>query len=478
MSLRAPHNQAMRASFFFLSLGICAGALFATRDARACGGCFHEEPRPQQQQAITVVTDHRMIFAVSKDQTTLYDQIRYQGDPEKFAWVLPIADTVEVGLSADVMFASLDQITKTTLNSPQLPPCPPPPICGSGDYQSGCNCIFGFASSAPTNEGARNFGEDAALAADSGGVQITKQEVVGPYETVQIKASDPMSITDWLAMNKFAIPDDVKPIIAAYQKEGFGFLALKLQPGLNVNAMRPVRVTTKGAGLTLPLRMVAAGTGASVGITLWIVAEGRYEPQNFPFYRISDDDLVWDWATASSNYATLRDSMTKSSNGFAWEIESSLDVSRSTLESLVLSGGTGFGGITPAEFDYDPVNDPMNPKTAEQVRQEDFDTIFSGMQTRSARITRIRADLSRAALATDLALTASADQGVLSNVRMVTKDTNRPACPTYPPCPPNPNDGGRGGSACNTTTSSADDFGMALFATALVAALLRRRRRS
>ena len=41
--------------------------------------------------------------------------------------------------------------------------------------------------------------------------------------------------------------------------------------------MRPIRVTTQGASLALPLRMAAVGTGATVGITLWVVSDGRYE---------------------------------------------------------------------------------------------------------------------------------------------------------------------------------------------------------
>ena len=51
-------------------------------DARACGGCFHG---PTQNG--DVITDHRMIFSVSPQQTTLYDEIEYQGNPASFAWV-------------------------------------------------------------------------------------------------------------------------------------------------------------------------------------------------------------------------------------------------------------------------------------------------------------------------------------------------------------------------------------------------------
>ena len=67
-----------------------------------------------------------MLLAVSPQQTTLYDQIRYAGNPESFAWVLPIQGTVDVGLSADVLFASIDSLTTTTIYPPPVS-CPGPP---------------------------------------------------------------------------------------------------------------------------------------------------------------------------------------------------------------------------------------------------------------------------------------------------------------------------------------------------------------
>ena len=80
----------------------------------------------------------------------------------------------------------------------------------------------------------------------------------------------------------YAIDPSVKPIIDAYTAEGFDFIALRLLPGQGVQQMKPVRVVTPGMSPTLPLRMVAAGTGANVAITLFVIGEGRYEAQNFP----------------------------------------------------------------------------------------------------------------------------------------------------------------------------------------------------
>jgi len=390
-------------------------------DARACGGCFIPTENP------TVVTDHRMILSVSKDQSTLYDQIKYSGSPSSFAWVLPISGTVQVGLSADIVFQALDGMTQTQI-SPPPQNCPPPPDCG---LQRG------------------SFSPSAGAAEDAnGGVTVTKREVVGPYETVQLKATSPGALATWLATNGFNVPADVQPVVDQYVNEKFDFLALKLVPGKTVQDMRPVRVTTTGASAVLPLRMVAAGTGSTVGIGLWVVGEGRYETQNFPSFVIPTSDIAWDWSQNKSNYTELRAQKTTAGGGKAWEIESSILLNPSNVQNAVNNGyyfnpGPN-GGVPPssdpeiqAQQAYLPVTDPQSGaviKTAQQVRTEDLETLFHGVPSTTARVTRMRADLAHAALNADLVMTASADQSELSNIRQLTKELNEPLCPVYNGC--------------------------------------------
>ncbi|MGD0528976.1 MAG: DUF2330 domain-containing protein [Polyangiaceae bacterium] len=391
-----------------LGLGVVSMAAMAD-DARACGGCFHG---PTQNG--DVITDHRMIFSVSPQQTTLYDEIEYQGSPASFAWVLPIHGQVQVGLSADILFASLDQATQTTIDAPTLPPC------------NSCSCAAEV--NAPSAGGTASSGSSSG---GGGGVSVISQSVVGPYDTVQLQSTDPTALTDWLTANGFAIPTDIQPVIAAYVNEGFDFLALKLQPGQGVQAMRPVSVTTSGAGLSLPLRMVQAGTGATVGITLWVVAQGRYEAANFGNFTIDPTKLVWDWNAQTSNYTTLQQAAESAASFATWQTESSLDISPYQVEDAVLADD--------ASQDYlaIPAGDAGAGETADEVRTNDLATVFPGGDQGTVRITRMRADLSRAALATDLSLQASSDQSDISNIYQVTQSVNAPVCPPVPdPCPP------------------------------------------
>jgi len=407
-----------------ISAAMVALGLAGERDASACGGCFHPPT-----QTVTDITDERMLLSVSPLQSTLYDQIRYSGSPSSFAWVLPIHGTVEVGLSADVLFGSIDGLTQTQINPPEQN-CPTPTGCFT----------------AP-----RGVPAGAGTAADNGSVTVLKQENVGPYATVQLHATDSSALESWLAQNGFQIPADVKPLIDQYVKEGFDFLAMKLLPNQGVQSMRPVRVTTPGAGLSLPLRMASIGTGASVGITIWVVADGRYEPRNFPFFRIEDSALVWDWSTNSSNYTTLRAQSEAALEHKAWEIESSISLNEQLITSVILSGGQYYGGgrgigggvaqVAPSDpsLDYLPVGDldaganGGPAQTAEEVRTADVKALFAGMAGPTVRVTRIRSDIAHAAMTADLVFQASADQSEVSNVRTVTQSVNL-QCPVYNGC--------------------------------------------
>jgi hypothetical protein len=414
----------MRRSFLFAAMCVVPAllALVAERDAQACGGCFGPPTESND-----VVTDHRMVLSLSPQQTTLYDEIKYSGSPSSFAWVLPITGQVTIGLSADAVFDTFDSLSVPQVQPPPIT-CPSPP--------PGCAVPVSAGPSA----------NDGAGSSSGGGVNVTNSQVVGPYQTVQLQSTDPTALDAWLTTNGYAITNDMKPIIAAYVQQGFDFLAMKLVPGAGVQSMRPVRVSFGGASPTLPLRMVAAGTGATVGITLWIVADGRWEPSNFPWFKIDDSEIAWDWSLSDSNYRTLEQQKEAAANNATWEVQASIDMSTTTVQSqiteaaqygFVPGGGSGSGGLASVGGDnYAPIpasgTDPA--QTADEVMQADLQTLFTGISGTSFRLTRLRADLAHAALANDLQLQAASDQSSVSNQHVATQSVNGPICPIYDGC--------------------------------------------
>jgi hypothetical protein len=396
------------------------------RDAAACGGCFHPPPPPHEIES--VITDERMMLAVTPEQTTLYDEIRYSGSPKSFAWVLPIHGVVTVGLSADVMFATIDQLTATQVVQPPAN-CPPPPSCNN------------FGTTAPVANFSGGAAADAG-AADAATVTVTAQAQVGPYEMVQLASTDGSALTNWLVSHGYQISSADKPVVDAYVAQGFNFLALKLIPGADVHAMQPVRVTSKGASVSLPLHMVAVGTGPVTGISIWVVADGRWEPQNFPTFTITDSELAWDWNTSSSNYETLRVQIEAAFGGRGWQIESSLELAKYTIQNAL--DGTVQNDFYSHAVDYPapPLADGGTDAGAgdagddggveqQNAADDDLKVLFQGIGGGNVRITRMRSDVAHTALSADMFLQAAKDQSEMTNIHNTTKEIGQPLCPVY-----------------------------------------------
>jgi hypothetical protein len=416
-------------------LGVVCTLAVTERDARACGGCFTPPPPPSETES--VITDEKMMLSISMDQTTLYDQINYSGSPSSFAWVLPIKGTVTVGLSADVLFEVVNQLTTTEVVSPPTN-CPPAPTCTT----------YGLAGAAS---------EGSSSGSGTGeGVTVTEQKQVGPYETVQLHSTDGTALNDWLTAHGYQIPASTQPVIDAYVAQQFDFLALKLVPGEGVQSMQPVRVTSQGAAPSLPLHMVAVGTGPTTGITIWVVADGRWAPSNFPTFIIPDSQISWDWATSSSNYETLRLSSEAALGGRGWQIESSLELSQYTIEQALLSnveyattGGylpaTGASAGDAGAGDASTASDASSGDSGgggdasletdggQQVAAAtaDLAVLFAGVAQPNVRITRMRSDIAKSALSVDMILQATSDQSELTNVHVAQLEIGEPQCPVY-----------------------------------------------
>ncbi|HEY8089767.1 MAG TPA: DUF2330 domain-containing protein [Polyangiaceae bacterium] len=451
--------------------------LVTPRAAEACGGCF------SPPKEVTVVTDHRMAFAVSPQQTVLWDQIEYSGAPQDFAWVLPVMPGAQVQLSHDQFFAALNAMTDPVITGPTAQ-------CGSG---GGVGCGGSASAGSGAYEGS------------GGGVQVVSQGVVGPYDTVTLHATDPNALYDWLGANSYDVPATIRPVIDAYVAGGFDFIALRLAPGQGVQAMQPVRVVSPGAALTLPLRMVAAGVGPQVGITLYVLSEGRYEARNFPNATFDDSKLVWLHGQGISNYEPLSESIMQGNGGRTWltEFSQPMRVSltcASAQSSGGVYGGTYYGGAgasadlgglyysscqcapaaggAGASGDGGDSGDAGSTSPSDCASLDDLDLAFGGMDPSSVWVTRMRAILPSNALSEgDLDLQASAAQTAVSSqhTALVYDD------PSYSPCASSGSSGSSasGGGGCSTGHDDGNPAGRGLVLVALgfvVTAIARRRR--
>ncbi len=424
-------------------------SVLVPRDADACGACYASSSES------TVVSDHQMALSISKQRTILWDQIQYTGNPKDFAYVLPAKPGTRLEPSNESWFASLDASTRPIIMAPQS--------SGGGyggDDESGGCCVMSsdyasFAMGAPS--------------AGAGGdkVQIVEEAVVGPYETVTLRSEDPDALQKWLVEHGYAIPEISGPIIASYVQNGFDFIALRLQPSQSERKIEPIRIVSPGADLSLPLRLMQIGAGAKVGITLYVIGEGRYRTKNFPEGPVDFKELIWDYGQNRSNYQELLARAMATGDGRAFVTEYAnkpgLDPDAPLLQPGFTMGNPPlaaaykqscptFGQPLPeagaeegpddagAEASTDPdggelgdggeipdggleaedassgeTTGPKPPKVRPTVC-DDLDVALDGLARADVWVTRLRANLPNAALADTLLLEPNPEQVVVDNV--------------------------------------------------------------
>lgn len=422
-----------------VGLAAIATTTLTTDSASACGGCFHAVTES------TVVTGHRMVVSISKSQAVLWDQIQYAGNPAEFSWVLPIKKGAYVEVATDAFFDVLETGTASLVQQP--PEGCAPPSRGSD-----------FGCSSALSADAASFGTGGGPEFNNG-VEVVHQGTVGPYETTTLSADNPKALAEWLDLNGYVLPDSVKPIVDAYVAEDFDFIALKLQPDQGVSAMRPVRVVTPGSNYTLPLRMVAAGVAESVDIVLYVIGEGRYEAANFHNGVIDPKLVTWDFKEDRSDYAMQRLGILQGNQGKSWltayarrnavlspvsdplnggfvgyNIGEDFSFAETLADAYILQGFANgeettldaqtclsrlhqVPGANVVENLCDDDGNCTEPNGATDARLlacgelDDLAVALEGMHPNDVVITRLEANLPVAALADDLRLEASADQG-------------------------------------------------------------------
>jgi hypothetical protein len=396
-----------------------------------------------------------MAFAVSDDRTVLWDQIQYQGAASDFSWVLPVRPGAYVETSRDAWFESLDAVTTARISAPVLK-CSQP----SG---SGCGCFAG---------GDDDSGELAGgPGGNNKGVTVLHTGTVGPYETVTLASTDGDTLTTWLDDHGYSVPDDAAPIVAEYVAEGFDFIALRLKSDAGVQQMTPVRVVTPGPRGALPLRMVAVGVGESVAITLFVIGEARYALPDLHESSLDPLALSWDFATNSTNYASLEQDAFAESFGASYlttfadqQAFSKAYLDADGLPIRYASGGAGVSGAAGASGGFGtstladlyfrqsaqnagrpascssvntalsgtlPVSDTtesgFEPATDFDCGEyDDIGAAMIGMHPASVWLTRVEMNLPRYALTADCLVEPNPSQEVVSNVYRATRYTNPP----------------------------------------------------
>ena len=143
-------------------------------------------------------------------------------------------------------------------------------------------------------------GTTGAAGASGGGVMVSFQGAVGPFDAAVIKSADSVELRTWLTDNGYIVSDQAVGLIDAYVRENKYFVALKLLNGLGVRSIQPIVLTFKGVEACVPLRLTAIAANPDMPVLVWVLGEQRVAPRGY--YEIKIDEMRIDWPSGGSNY--------------------------------------------------------------------------------------------------------------------------------------------------------------------------------
>lgn len=238
-----------------LSAALFLALVLLPAPARACGGFFCSSSPIDQ-------TGERIIFAINGEAGTITTivQLAFTGEKHEFAWVVPVPGAPELTTFPQLALNALDSATAVRVEL-------------SAECEPRLTLING----------------GGGLSAST--VLVLSTETVGPFDTVVIAGRDPDELVLWLQDNGFNVTEEMRPMIQPYAEMAMPFLALKLTADAEVSDIEPIAMTYKARAPMIPLQLSAVAAEPEMRVTAWILADERWESDNYPNITISDQDI-------------------------------------------------------------------------------------------------------------------------------------------------------------------------------------------
>ncbi|MEL6178033.1 MAG: DUF2330 domain-containing protein, partial [Myxococcota bacterium] len=244
-----------------------------TTSVWACGGVFCAVPQGPTPPEPVDQNAERIIFEVDTDagEIATHVQIEYAGDPDNFAWVVPVPGVPEVEDSNIALFEWLDSATRLTVIPPRALPCA---AVDDGWSSPGCGC---------------NDADIAPATADSGGSPVDASGPVTVYSSGQtnnyafdvLGAERTSDLVAWLQDNGYNVSNNMTPVMDPYNSASMRFLAIKLLEGKGNNSIAPLKFTYAATEPMIPIQLTAVAAQPHMGILVFIVADEVFEPTNY-----------------------------------------------------------------------------------------------------------------------------------------------------------------------------------------------------
>ncbi|EDM78205.1 hypothetical protein PPSIR1_00690 [Plesiocystis pacifica SIR-1] len=240
----------------------------------ACGGTFCDnvgQPMPVDQSGEDI------LFVRDGTDIEVHVRIQYEGEAERFAWIVPIQAIPEVSVGSDPLFARLSQQTAPRWTIQRSYECEE----DSPNYEDD----GGGISFIPE--------EDFSGA---GGPDVVLEETVGAFEVVVLQGGTAQEVVDFLDANDYAQDGAAEPILQDYIDEGFLLAAVKLTAGAEVEEIHPLSFRFQADEPCVPLRLTAIAAQEDMGVRAYFLDTARWAPTNYQHVTLNPLAYPW-WST-------------------------------------------------------------------------------------------------------------------------------------------------------------------------------------
>ncbi len=262
---------ARRILAFAAAVGLAWAAL-PVSEARACGCVAAPSPAVPVVQA-----GERILFAYADGTVTAHIQIQYDGDPDRFGWLVPLPSFPEVSLGVDSLFAQLIAQTQPVYQLQRQPNG----LCAFNEANDG----------SPTNLDGRSGGRNGVVAVEGS---------IGAFDYAVLKADEKQPMLDWLNDNRYVVPEGTDAVVDRYIFEGAYFLAVKLKSGNGVRDIQPIVVAYESDNPMIPIVLTSVAALEDMPITSFVLGDSRAIPRNYRHTIINLEKI--DWFNAGQNY--------------------------------------------------------------------------------------------------------------------------------------------------------------------------------
>lgn len=202
------------------------------------------------------------IFQPSQKAIILYENnreglilaVKYEGNADEFAWVIPVPNYPDIDVSDPDLFRELSKITTedlpVRLGCARFVPLPLGPV-----------------------------------------VQVLERTIIGPYDVAILSAQDPTALVDWLNSNGYSFPEEGEKILDDYITKEWYFVATRINTGeeatgLATGTIEPLKLSFESDEIIYPLRITSLSSKASE-VLLYVFADQKVVPREYQFLSLN-----------------------------------------------------------------------------------------------------------------------------------------------------------------------------------------------